>query len=450
MEKDPLGLFRALQIPRYTSYPTSPHFNSNVDGQVAEQWYSSLGEGVKNLSLYLHVPFCQKLCFFCACHMKVINSYAPVTQYLSNMKKEMAIAKKALKRDLPVTNIHFGGGSPTIISAKDFILLVDKIRENFSIDNKAKMAIEVDPRNLNNEKIIAYGKVGMNRISLGVQDFDEKTQKSINRQQSFSLVKNTMNAFLENGMSSINMDIMYGLPLQKLDSLKRTLEKVLILSPERLAVFGYAHVPWVKKHQKLLPQNTLPNLDLRFKMYAFIKDTICKNGYRAIGMDHFAKDTDPMVQALDKGTLRRNFQGYTTDTADALIGIGHSSIGSVPQGYIQNTTEPAFYARAVEGGKLPVKRGLKLTQEDRARASIIEHIMCYMRADINKILNHMNVRLPLEKEMRQIRALEQQRLLSLKDNVITILERGRVAIRIVASVFDTYLDTNQVKHSTAV
>ena len=443
-------LLKDLRVPRYTSYPTSPHFKESIDSHIIANWYKNLHKNAENISLYVHIPFCEKLCLFCGCHMKVVNSYTPVQHYLKLIEEEIKIISSLLGDCPPVKHLHFGGGSPSALTGDDFIEFMEVLRKYFPFDTKTDIAVEIDPRTVDEEKIRAYTSAGMNRMSIGVQDFNLKVQEAVNRVQSYDLVKNVIDTLVSHGVKSINMDIMYGLPFQTVETLKETVDQVLTLNPDRLAVFGYAHVPWMKKHQLLIPEEALANLDERWEMYCYIKETLCANGYIAIGLDHFAKETDPMAIAFKERELNRNFQGYTTDTADALIGIGQSSIGWCDNGYMQNLSDPIAYKKKLDEGLLPIKVGCEVSDEDRVRRRVIECIMCYMAVDLNAVQAEFNSALDFSKELKRLEELEESGVVQIDGSKIIIPEQGRIAMRLVASIFDVYLDSTQKKHSSAV
>ncbi len=435
-------------IPRYTSYPTAPHFNEDVDSNLVNIWYNNLHKKVDCISLYVHIPFCEKLCLFCACNMKIVNTYDPVQQYLDLLEKEISLISKAIKNCPHIKHLHFGGGSPTALKGVDFRKLMAVLKKHFPIDEQTDISVEIDPRTVDDEKMTSYTDCGMNRISVGVQDFNEQVQQSVNRVQPYDLIKLVIDKLKKQGVESINIDIMYGLPFQTLKTLDDTLDKILSLSPDRLSVFGYAHVPWMKAHQKLIPEEVLPSITLRLQMYEKIKNYLVNNGYKAIGLDHFAKDTDVMVDAFDNRKLNRNFQGYTTDTANALIGIGHSSIGYTPDGYMQNYLEPQQYKKSLEDGDLPIKKGFAISDIDIFRRNIINDIMCYMEVDLKNYNDNWNSF--FNDEISRLGELLDDDLIQLDNGIITIPDTSRSLIRIVASVFDTYLNNGKGKHSSAI
>ncbi len=445
------SILKDLRVPRYTSYPTAPHFSNNVNSDIVSDWYKNLHKTAKDISLYVHIPFCEKLCTFCGCHMKVVNSYSPIQHYLDIIEKEVKLISSLLGDDCPpVKHLHFGGGSPSALTGDDFIKFMNVLKKYFPFTDTTDIAVEIDPRTVDEKKIKAYTDAGMNRMSIGVQDFNLQVQEAVNRVQSYELVKSVIDTLVAHGVKSINMDIMYGLPYQTLETIKETIKQTLTLNPDRLAIFGYAHVPWMKKHQLLIPEETLAGLDERWEMYAYIKDFLVANGYQPIGLDHFAKDTDPMAIAYREKKLNRNFQGYTTDTADALIGIGHSSIGWCDTGYMQNLSDPIAYKNKLDAGQLPIKVGRVVSDEDRVRRRIIECIMCYMEVDLKAVQAEFGSSYDFTPELQKILDIQKSGMVELNGNVIVIPESGRVGMRLVASVFDAYLEAGKKKHSSAV
>ncbi len=382
--------------------------------------------------------------------MKVVNTYSPVQQYLQILEQEIDLVSTALQQNRngcpPITHVHFGGGSPTAVDAADFKNLMAVLRRAFPIDDHTDIAIEIDPRTVDKEKIHAYMHSGITRVSIGVQDFNPTVQKAVNRIQPFAMVQQVIDWFKQQGVQSVNMDIMYGLPFQTLDTIKQTIEQVLCLSPDRLSVFGYAHVPWMKPHQRLIPEEALAGLEQRLQMFETIRDTLQRGGYTAIGLDHFAKTDDSMAQALKNGTLHRNFQGYTTDKAETLIGLGHTAIGYTPQGYVQNSGDPAAYKHAISNGHLPIKRGYKLAQDDITRRRIINIIMCSMYIDLTPFGGIES----FGNEIHRLQPLIDDRIITVSGNTLTLEPPYRALLRIFACAFDVYYTVEQKRHSLSV
>lgn len=437
-------------VPRYTSYPTAPHFHEGIDCDIYAQWLALLGAG-QTLSLYVHIPYCDRLCWFCACHTKHTLKYEPISTYLASLKREIAAAGARVAKDVRVTALHFGGGSPTMVKPEDLIDLVGHLRDAFTFADDAEISVEMDPNDLDEPRYDALAAIGMTRASLGVQDFDPKVQKAINRIQTFEHTKGVVEAVRARGVHSVNCDILYGLPYQTTASLERTVDDIVSLDPDRIALFGYAHVPWMKKHQTLIPDEALPDVGERFQQMTLAADMLIANGYQPIGIDHFARPSDRLAIAARNGSLRRNFQGYTDDAADALIGLGASSIGQLPQGYVQNMPATGEYQRMADAAGLAVVRGIGLAEEDRMRALVIERIMC----DFGFSFTDLRDRFPLLaddviREARRFALSDRDGICEFDSLEFRLSPRGMPFARSVAAVFDSYLGNGRGRHSVAV
>ena len=440
------------QIPRYTSYPTAPHFKKESDDKLYQKWLKEIPENSK-ISLYFHIPFCAKLCWYCGCNTQIINHYSPVERYLTYLKKEISIISNIISdKNLKICHIHFGGGSPTIIDPKNFEDLFSYIRKNFNILPDAEIAIEVDPRNINEEKVQIYQKVGINRVSFGVQDFDLNVQKLINRVQPFDLVAEICNLFRKYDIKNINLDFIYGLPGQTLETITKNIKLIKELDPDRIAFFGYAHVPWVKKYMRFIKDEDLPNAKDRIELYNIIANNLQDIGYQAIGLDHFAKKDSDIIEQLKKRKLKRNFQGYSTDKANILIGMGISSISYLPSGYSQNNTKNIPYPKAIEQNRLPIAKNIKITKEDKIRKLIIDEIMCYLDIDLNKFIKEFDLNDNyFDQELKELESLENENLIKIIDKKIIINPKTPQIARVTASFFDQYFDNkNNNKHSKAI
>ncbi len=444
-------IFQKTQsLPRYTSYPTAPHFHENIDRETYKSWLKQLGPE-SEISLYLHIPFCDTLCWFCGCHTKITRRYDPVAGYLKALLMEAEHVSSLISSEAKVTHIHFGGGSPTILSPDDFTRTITTLRNNFNISSGVKFAVEIDPRELTDEHIKALTDSGVNRASIGVQDFDPKVQKAINRIQTFEETAHVINGLRDNGVNSINIDLLYGLPYQTLESIRATIDKVMTLKPERVSFFGYAHVPWMKKHQSMIPEEALPDVEERMEQSDFSSRILEEAGYVRIGFDHFAHPDDHMVEALNNGTLRRNFQGYTTDNSTAIIGLGASSIGQLPQGYIQNRPEIGRYQAEIMNLGLATVRGYELNEDDKLRAFIIERLMCDLTFSEKTLLQNFGERSrPAILEARELLAHEESGYLTATPDGFRITEEGRPYIRMICAHFDAYLKLGKARHSLAV
>ncbi|RSC38259.1 oxygen-independent coproporphyrinogen III oxidase [Agrobacterium sp. FDAARGOS_525] len=437
-------------VPRYTSYPTAPHFHEGIDNTTYRGWLGALGHR-NRLSLYVHIPYCDRLCWFCACHTKHTLKYEPIAIYLEALKQEIAAVGALVSPDAVVSAVHFGGGSPTMLDPQDMQDLMDCLRRHFTFGLAPEISVEMDPNDLDDSRYDALAAIGMSRASLGVQDFDDKVQKTINRIQSFEQTKSVVDVVRARGVHSVNCDILYGLPFQTCETLKRTVDQIVSLAPDRIALFGYAHVPWMKKHQSLIPEHALPDVAERYRQMTMAGEMLRQAGYSQIGIDHFARPTDTLSQAAEAGALRRNFQGYTTDTADALIGLGASSIGRLPQGYVQNMVATGEYQRMVGEGGLAAVKGIELSQDDHLRSHVIERLMCDFSIDLSDLQHRFGkVSHSVRDQAQQFAAGDRDGLVRLDADIFAVTEVGRPFVRNIAAIFDTYLGNGRGRHSVAV
>ncbi|MAB00486.1 MAG: oxygen-independent coproporphyrinogen III oxidase [Stappia sp.] len=437
-------------VPRYTSYPTAPHFHAGVNAETLGGWLSDLPRDME-LSLYLHVPYCRSICNYCGCHTKGARRDDPVIAYALKLAREVALVADRLGDRRSVSHIHWGGGTPSLLPRESFLDIVRVLRERFDFTEGHEHAIELDPRTVTPELAGTLREAGITRASLGVQDFDHTVQKAIGRIQPFEQVASAVGALRAVGIDAINFDLMYGLPHQTLDTIAETIRLTRELRPGRIALFGYAHVPWFKKHQRLIDEKSLPDADARIAAADFARARLAEAGYTAIGLDHFALPDDSMAIAYADGTLRRNFQGYTTDTADALIGMGCSSIGRLPQGFVQNMPDIGGWGRAVDAGELPVARGIALDADDRCRAEIIERLMTDHRADVAEIAARHGF--PLSQFATAFAQLEEMvadGLVRRRGGLVEVSEAGQRYARVAAAAFDAYLERGTARHSVAV
>nr|WP_272210862.1 oxygen-independent coproporphyrinogen III oxidase [Marinicella sp. W31]MDC2876780.1 oxygen-independent coproporphyrinogen III oxidase [Marinicella sp. W31] len=439
----------ARPVPRYTSYPTAPHFHGGISAGDVSGWIKGLAAG-QSLSLYVHIPYCDRLCWFCACHTKHTLRYDPITTYLESLRQEIKSVGALVSPDVQVKALHWGGGSPTMLKPEDMRRLMGWLRAAFSFAEDAEISVEMDPNDLDEARYDALSDIGVTRASLGVQDFDDKVQKTINRLQSFEQTASVISAMRERGVGSVNCDLLYGLPYQSLDTLSRTVEQIISLRPDRIALFGYAHVPWMKKHQTLIPEQALPDSEARFEQMTLAGGKLVDAGYTQIGIDHFALPEDSLAKAAKSGRLRRNFQGYTDESADALIGLGASSISEVPQGYWQNIPAIGEYGRLAEAGELPVVRGIALDDEDRLRGFVIEKVMCAYGFSSCELRARFGA--SAEPVIAEAKAYAR-----LNPDICRFDAFGfrlqKVAFpfaRSVAATFDTYLGGGRGRHSSAV
>lgn len=437
-------------VPRYTSYPTAPHFNASVDATVCRGWLQRLDEG-DEISLYLHIPYCDKLCWFCACHTKQTRHYEPVTTYLRSLHAEIATVASLVGGKGRVRAVHFGGGSPTMLKPEDMVALGTALRNSFGFLPGATISVEIEPNDMDDARLDALAEIGMTRASLGVQDFDPKVQKAINREQSFLQTKTVVDGVRSRGVGSVNLDLLYGLPHQTRESVASTVTQALTLEPDRIALFGYAHVPWFKKHQTMIDEAWLPGPAERFAQSQLAAQAIVDNGYEAIGLDHFAKPGDALAIAAHTGTLHRNFQGYTDDCCEILIGLGPSSISQFRQGYAQNMPSTSEYRRMVDDGGLAAVRGIALSNDDRVRGWIIERLMCdfaFSAIDLVERFGEAGQRLLLQSSSMALH--DPVRLLELDGDRFVVPAESRPFVRSIAARFDKYFEAGTARHSAAV
>ncbi len=440
----------SARVPRYTSYPTAPHFHSGIDSASYHSWLATL-EPTTALSLYVHIPFCDTLCWFCGCHTTVVNHYDPVKNYCGFLLKEIDLVAAALGTRHRVQHLHWGGGSPTMLKDEDVGNLNAALRDRFEIAADAEFAIEIDPRGFGSKNAKLFAQAGVTRASIGLQDCDPQVQRAINRIQTDEETSQAIAMLRAEGIRSINLDLVYGLPRQSLQSWEKTLAFALKLNPDRLAVFGYAHVPTFKKHQSLIPEALLPDIETRFRMAELARDTLCHHGFVAIGLDHFARPHDKLAQSARDGSLERNFQGYTTDGAPVLIGLGASAIGSLPQGYAQNVSDVPAYRKMLERDILPIKGGIRIDVEDRIRRQVIESLMCDLKADLDDVTARYGMtREMLSDSLTALSGYAADGVVSLDGGKITIAPEWRAATRLVCAAFDTYFAQGTVGHSVSV
>lgn len=449
MNTDIIRRYGETRLPRYTSYPTAPRFSSNIGAGTYRDWLVAIAQN-DPVSLYLHVPFCRSMCWYCGCHTTITQKDAPILDYLTVLKQEIRLVAKAMGRRQAVSDIHFGGGTPTIMTPEEFLDLTATLTAAFGIGGTTELAVEIDPRTLTLEMSEALGKAGMTRASLGVQSFDPKVQKAINRIQSPEQTGTALANLRKAGARSINFDLIYGLPHQTVESAMDTARMAAAMRPERFAVFGYAHVPAFKKHQRLIDTAALGDAYERHQQAEAIAATLCDAGYRRIGLDHFALPEDSLSLAADRQTLHRNFQGYTTDNASTLIGFGSSAIGRLAEGYVQNDVAIGRYASLISSGELATSKGYRLTPEDRVRAWIIERLMCDFRVDFGAMPDGFELHdEALGKTNQSLQSLLAEGIVRWRGAVLTVATEHRFLVRTVASCFDAYLAETGRTHATA-
>ena len=442
--------FEDQRIPRYTSYPTAPHFSASVGTRDCRAWLAAL-DPAAGLSLYLHVPFCKALCWYCGCHTKVPGHDEPIARYVEALEREILSVADLLPAAMRVVHLHWGGGTPTIIGPARFRRVMGSIRRRFAVAGEAELAIEIDPRRLTPEMAAALKEEGITRASLGVQSFDPVVQAAINRVQSFAETERAVDLLRGTGIARINFDLIYGLPHQTVRSCCETVERARSLAPDRLAVFGYAHVPAMKRHQERIDPAALPGAAERHAQAEAITEALRRAGYVALGLDHFARPEDELARAFAAKRLRRNFQGYTADPAAALIGLGASAISALPQGYLQNTALIGAYGETAAAGGLATARGATLDADDRLRRDVIDELMCYLAADLGEIAaRHGTDAARFAAERDKLEELALQGIVRLEGDRIEVVEECRMLVRVVAAVFDGYLDGTAARHARAI
>ena len=425
--------------PRYTSYPTALEFN---DDFKYEEYLKYLEEGREALSLYVHLPFCRSACYFCGCNVVFTSKEEKLSTYIEYLKKEIDILAQYLDTSREIMQFHFGGGTPTFYKAFELDEIISYIKEKFpNWSQDAEISVEIDPRFFNEEQMKVFQKHGFNRISFGVQDFNPKVQQEIHRIQPYELTKAAVDLAREYGIHSINIDLIYGLPYQTFESFKATLQQAFSLEPDRLAVFNYAHVPWMKKTMRKFDETTLPAPDVKLQIFQYTIDFFESNGYKMVGMDHFAKPEDELFGAIAKGQLHRNFQGYTTKGGANLIGIGLTSIGEGARYYAQNTKDMKLYEAAIDAKKLPFERGVELSEDDYLRKAVIMELMANFSIDTKRVEKEHNIVFK-EYFADALNALEEfikADLVTLTEEKISVSPTGTLLIRNIAMVFDAYM-----------
>jgi len=435
-------------VPRYTSYPTAAQFDATVGPAEHAEWLSGLQESAA--TLYLHVPFCQQLCWYCACHTMAMRRAGTLDAYAEALRRELAfLAERA--PDFVVDAIQWGGGTPAQLGAGRLASVGRQIAGLFERMPQAEVSMEVDPRHCSDEIADVMAELGVTRVSLGVQDFDVAVQRAINRLQSFEETAASLQRLRMVGIARFNIDLVYGLPGQSLETLSRTLEKALTLEPDRFAVFGYAHVPWMKSHQKLIDAASLPASTTRAAMASLVAERLVGAGYVRIGLDHYAKADDSLVRAVATGTLRRNFQGYVADESPWVVGVGASAISYLPAGYAQNDADVTRYMRSLTEGRLATARGVAVSADDRLRAEIIGQLMCVHTADVGDACHSHGVDpIAFLDSVGGLAQLVRDGMISMGGGRLVVTDRGRPLVRYVCAAFDRYYTGAAGKHAPGI
>ncbi len=438
--------YAVQNTPRYTSYPTAPHFHAGISAAQFGQWLGLLDRHAAG-SLYIHIPYCREMCWYCGCSTRATRRAEPVAAYLESLLREIDLVAATAAHRLRIQHVHFGGGTPTILSGRQMSELMARLRQHFDIATDAEIAIEIDPRVFDEALARQLAAIGINRASLGVQTFDPGVQANINRRQPYDTVAACVETLRTHGLNRISFDLLYGLPGQTREICTDTVQQALRLGPDRLSVFGYAHVPHIRRHQKLIDDGRLPDARARLGQAMVIADALIHAGYVAIGIDHYAKAEDSLARLASEGGMRRNFQGYTTDRSDFLIGLGASAISRLPQGYAQNSADVRAWTREIRAGNPAICRGIELSRDDRIRGAIIERLMCHLTVDTAAVSEHYGVHF----DVPDLADLEAEGLVQKDATRITIPEDCRMLARIVAARFDAHLhNSTGARHSASV
>lgn len=441
------GLFSA-KVPRYTSYPPANHFQADLGHRNQANWLEAVPEGAA-VSLYFHIPFCRRLCWFCACRTQGTSTLRPVDVYVESLLSELRKVRSRLPGRVDMARLHLGGGTPTLLSPGTMTRLLTEVFDAFSVAPGFEFSVEIDPTEAAPELIDVLAEFGMNRASIGVQDFEQKVQEAIGRLQSFEVTQKVVQRLRADGVRSLNLDLLYGLPFQDKTTLGATLDRVLDLAPDRIALYGYAHVPWMSKRQIMIPEAALPSTEERYELSTFARDVLVGAGFRALGIDHFVTPADSLSIAADTGQMRRNFQGYTDDPADTLIGMGASAISRYPQGYVQNAVSTSAYAERIAAEGLAGHKGYVISPTDALIGDMIEELLCDgTLTEARIIANHRDMAHEVGPAIRTLHAAYPD-VTVLEDGVLTLLPDFIALSRVIAGALDQTI-TPEAAHSAAV
>lgn len=434
--------------PRYTSYPTAPQFHQLFAGEDYQRAAALSNQApAKPLSLYIHIPFCKSLCYYCACNKIITQKTHRAVEYLDYLKREVAMQSVLFDKQRKLTQLHLGGGTPTYLTSEQLSELMDCLRGHFNLDESDdhEFSIEVDPRTVDTDRIADLRRQGFNRLSFGVQDFDEDVQRAVNRLQSEQQVYDLVAAARAAKFKSVSVDLIYGLPLQTVKSFDTTLSKIIALKPDRIATYSYAHLPQMVRAQRMIRPEDMPPPERKLELLELTIARLTAAGYVYIGMDHFALPDDELVLAREKGTLQRNFQGYSTHAQCDLIGLGNTAIGMVADSYGQNLKELSKYYAAIDSGKLPIHRGYRLSQDDKVRREVIVDLMCHGRIDFAKIEKHHDIEFNayFAESLAKLAEAEADGLIQRSSQELILLPQGQLMMRNIAMAFDAYLGGEQ-------
>jgi oxygen-independent coproporphyrinogen-3 oxidase len=434
--------------PRYTSYPTAPEFKETFGPREYEAHLARADAQRGPLSIYVHLPFCREMCRFCGCNVVATHDRSRADAYLDQLEKEVALVAARLPNRREASQLHWGGGTPTFLDERQLARCHEILARHFSFTKDVEKAVEIDPAITRRSQIETLAKLGFNRISMGVQDFDDKVQQVVGRIQGEKETTDLVNAARANGFHGVNLDLIYGLPYQTPDTWKRTLDRIVAIRPDRLAVFGFAYVPWSKPHQRLLPQEALPKTEQRVELFLGAVEAFAKAGYRLIGLDHFALESDELARAQDGGYLYRNFQGYTIRPAPDTVAFGMSSISDIGGAYAQNAHKLKEWGDKVEAGVIPVERGAAMSDDDVMRRFVINRVMCLLRLDLDEVEERFGgaARAAIEENLRGgVQELQDDGLVTFDGKLLRVTPLGQILVRNVAMLFDAYLKKDGAK-----
>jgi oxygen-independent coproporphyrinogen-3 oxidase len=431
------------QGPRYTSYPTAPVFSSAfTGGDFKREIIATNAENDRPLSLYFHFPFCAKLCYFCGCNMRVTHDRALIRQYNDHLRREIDLLAPLINKKRRVVQMHWGGGTPSYLEPDEIREVGLHIRERFDFDEDCETSVEIDPRGFTRDHMAAFAEIGFNRTSFGVQDFNLEVQQAINRIQGEDITRQTVAWAREFSFQSVNLDLIYGLPYQSVESFSDTVDKVIDISPDRVAVFNYAHVPWLKKHQAVMPADAMPSADVRLEILEMTSEKLSHAGYVYIGMDHFAKPTDELAMAQKEGTLYRNFQGYSTKAGADVYAFGLSAISQFENIYAQNTKDFKTYYANIDAGAPTTHVGYRMTADDHVRKDVIMELMCNLEIDKRRIEQAYAVNFDnyFASDLPKLNQFINEGLVANESEKIKVIGSGILIIRNIAMCFDAYLE----------
>lgn len=428
--------YLSARAPRYTSYPSALYFNDSVNADLYARALSHV-ELYEPISIYVHVPFCRQLCWYCGCNMRVENSYERALPYVDHLCDEIQLVSRALQGRGRPASIHFGGGSPNFLETRELARILDTIESNLGLTDDTRQAIELDPRLIKQGSMAQLAKLGFSRISLGVQDFDANVQQAINRIQSFDLIESCVSSVREAGIEDLSFDLLYGLPRQTMASFAETINKTIALSPDRVSVFGYAHLPSALPRQRMIDADELPDEVLRADLSELADAMLVAAGYKQIGFDHYAKPGNSLYAAACAGSLRRNFQGFTDDIAVTMIGLGASSVSFAAGVYAQNAKSVKQYAADIEAGRLPIEKGVVRTARDEAYAQVIEDLLCRRRADLAGYSGGLK-RTEIDNIKQRLKEFSRDGIVTINGDLIEIPLEARDLSRAIVATFDPY------------